>query len=211
MKNLTLFVTLLLLTGTMPFASGQTRDEAIRMHNQEITASRSLKNAQFSQQEASPLSEAQLEHFEGLDYFPVSIDFRTEGIFAALETPKTEQLATTSDSKISLNKVGKVTFNLQGKSYSLDVYENNNLPEFGDSQQLFIPFSDATNGSETTARGRYLPVTLPAGGEKMVLDFNQAINPFFAYGDQFSSIIPPQTNAMGGGVPSGERKFEDRR
>jgi uncharacterized protein (DUF1684 family) len=211
MKNLTLIAALFFITGTMQFAFSQTRDEAIRQYSQEITTSRNLKNAQFSRQEESPLSVAQLENFDGLNYFPVDYDYRIEGNFEALGTPKTEQLATTSDSKISLSKVGKVTFKLQGKTYSLDVYQNNNLPEFGDSKQLFIPFSDATNGNETTVKGRYLPVKLPARGEAMMVDFNQAINPFFAYGDQFSSIIPPQTNAMGSGIPSGERKFEDRR
>ena len=176
-----------------------------------MTTSRNLKNVQFSKQGESPLSTAQLQNFKGLDYFPVNYDYLTEGTFEALATPKSEQLATTSGSKIALNKVGEVTFALQGKTYSLDVYQNNNLPEFSDSKQLFIPFSDATNGKETTAKGRYLTVTLPAKGGAMIVDFNQAINPFVAFGDNFSSILPPQANAMGGRVPSGERKFEDRR
>lgn len=211
MKNLTLIVALFFITGAMQFGYSQTGDEAIRQHNKEVTTFRSLKNVQFSKKGETPLSAVQLENFDGLNYFPINYDYRTEGTFEALGAPKSEQLATTSGSKVSLSKVGKVTFKLQGKTYTLDVYQNNNLPEFSDSKQLFIPFSDATNGKETTAKGRYLPVTLPAQGEKMVVDFNQAINPFFAYGDQFSSIIPPQTNAMGRGIPSGERKFEDRR
>ena len=210
MKNLTLITAFIFITGAMQYISAQTSDEVIRQHNQEITAARNLKNAEFAKQE-SPLSEAQLENFKGLNYFPVDYNYRTQGTFEALGTPKSEQLATTSGSKITLNKVGKVTFDLQGKTYSLDVYQNNNLPEFSDSKQLFIPFSDATNGKETTSKGRYLPVTLPAKGGAMVIDFNQAINSFNAYGDYYSSILPPQTNSMGGKIPSGERKFEDRR
>lgn len=211
MKNLTLITVLFFITGSMQFISAQTPDEAIRQYNQEITTSRSLKNAQFSKVGESPLSAAQLENFEGLNYFPVDYNYRAEGTFEALETPNPEELVTTSGSKITLSQVGKVTFKLQGKSYSLDVFRNSNLPEFSDSKQLFIPFSDATSGRETTAKGRYLPVTLPANGEVMLIDFNLAINPFYAYGDAYTAILPPQTNAMGMMVPSGERKFEDRR
>lgn len=211
MKNLTLITALIFITGAMQFTFAQSQDGQIEQHKKQVTTFRDSKDAQFRKKGESPLSEAQLKKFKKLDYFSVNYDYRTQGTFEALATPIAEQLSTTSGSKFSLSKVGKVTFELQGETYSLDVYQNNNLPEFSDSKQLFIPFSDATNDIETTTKGRYLPVTLPAKGEAMVLDFNMAINPFFAYGDNHSSIIPPQTNAMGRGVPSGERKFEDRR
>lgn len=210
MRNFTLISALFFIAGTMQLTYAQSNDGTIGDHKKQIVAFRNSKNEQFKRPGESPLSEAQLGKFTELDYYPVNYDYRTQGTFEALATPKSEQLATTSGSKITLSKVGKVIFKLQGKSYSLDVYQNNSLPEFSDSKQLFIPFSDETNGKETTTKGRYLPVTLPVKDNIMVVDFNLAINPFYAYGESHSSIIPPQTNAMGRGVPSGERKFEDR-
>ena len=151
-----------------------------------------------------------MEEFKSLSYYPVESDFRIEGDFEAADFSRGVSLDTTSGDTITLVKAGTVHFSLEGRNYTMTVFKNNDLPEFGDdADQLFIPFKDATNGGETYEHGRYLPVDAPAGG-KILLDFNRAMNPYSAFNEGYSSVIAPPDNYIEASVVSGERKYEDR-
>jgi uncharacterized protein (DUF1684 family) len=80
----------------------------------------------------------------------------------------------------------------------LQVYE----AEYG----YFLPFSDATAPAETYGAGRYLePEDL--GGDKLVLDFNLAYNPYCAYNERWSCPLPPAANRLKVRIEAGEKKF----
>jgi uncharacterized protein (DUF1684 family) len=152
----------------------------------------------------SPLSEAQRERFSGLDYYPeredlaltLSLDESGEGIGEQLD------LATTDGRIKSFLRAGRVRFSVDGDEVTLTVLRD------ADQGGLFLPFRDASAGTETYEVGRYLePQARPDGS--LDIDFNYAYNPFCAYGEGWSCPIPPEENWLPVTIPAGERSFQD--
>ena len=76
---------------------------------------------------------------------------------------------------------------------------------------VFVPFTDATSGTETYGAGRYLLDTAKsadlgstASGE-LVLDFNFAYHPSCFYDSRWSFPLAPPQNVLGVPVRAGER------
>jgi len=176
-----------------------------------IQNERNAKNQEFKDPAKSPLTATQISKFNGLSYFNIDEKAKIQGVLT-LADPQTEvNLGTTAGTKIKLVKYGTVTFTYDNKTYTLAVFQNKNLPEFGsDNSQLFIPFTDPSNKNETYSKGRYLPISLPASGNTVVLDFNTAENPYNAYNSGVVSVVAPPGNEMMSAMTTGERKFEDR-
>jgi uncharacterized protein (DUF1684 family) len=77
---------------------------------------------------------------------------------------------------------------------------------------LFLPFRDATNGTETYGAGRYLLDTaksadLGGGSEpgSLVLDFNFAFHPSCAFDPKWSCPLAPPENRVDVRIEAGER------
>jgi uncharacterized protein (DUF1684 family) len=77
---------------------------------------------------------------------------------------------------------------------------------------LFIPFRDATNGTETYAAGRYLldaAKSLDLGGDPgagtIVVDFDYAIQPSCAFDPRWACPLAPPENRLDIAVRAGER------
>ena len=98
----------------------------------------------------------------------------------------------TSDGKAkSFFRAGRIRFDVEGVPVELTVFKDS------DRGSLFIPFRDASAGSETYEMGRYLePQARPDG--TLDVDFNYAYNPFCAYGEGWSCPIPPEENRARG-------------
>ncbi len=172
---------------------------------------RTAKDQQMTDAASTPLNAGQIARFSGLDYFSIDIKYKLNAQLVLADPQKEVSLNTTAGDTIKLIKYGTVTFDYRGDTYSLSVFKNKNLPEFGsNSQQLFIPFTDNTNGRKTYENGRYLTIETKGDGNSVVVDFNMAFNPHSGYNSQYSSVIPPAENIMGVSMKSGERKFEDR-
>jgi len=200
-----LFALIGTLTGSSLFSQTATYDPT------EIENSRALKDQQLADTESAILKSDQIETFKGLNYFPIDKSYVIPAQYIADESANEISLNTTNENKVGLVQVGIATFDYDGKTYSLAVFRNNNLPEFGDDkQQLFIPFTDQTTGKKTNVGGRYLPVEEPGADKIMVLDFNKAMNPYNAYNDLYEGIIPPPENTLLIEIMAGERKYEDR-
>ena len=66
---------------------------------------------------------------------------------------------------------------------------------------LWLPFSDASSGTETYGGGRYLYDTIKGAdlgisGADIVLDFNFAYNPSCAYDERWSCPLSPPENRL---------------
>lgn len=193
------------------FVFSQQNEQTVADHKKEVEAYRAAKDQQMVDAESSPLSSDQKISFKGLNYYNIDMNYKFNAQYAANETPGDVSLTTSTGGTIKLKKTGTVTFDLNGETVSLAVFQNNNLPEFSNNPtQLFIPFTDLSNGKDTYANGRYLPIKLPAEGNMVVLDFNYAMNPYSAMNDKLWSLIPPSGNNIEQAIGSGERKFEDR-
>ena len=75
---------------------------------------------------------------------------------------------------------------------------------------LFLPFADASAGSETYGGGRYLLDTIRSADlgtaeGRLVLDFNFAYNPSCAYAPRWTCPLAPPENELPVVVRAGER------
>jgi uncharacterized protein (DUF1684 family) len=80
---------------------------------------------------------------------------------------------------------------------------------------VFLPFADATSGTETYGAGRYLLDTvkgadLGSEGDRLVLDFNFAYQPSCSYDPRWLCPLAPRANRISLPVPVGERLVAER-
>ena len=96
-------------------------------------------------------------------------------------------------------------FALGGAEHELDLFW---LEGYGGG--LYLPFADATSGTETYGAGRYLLDTVKGAdlgmeGDRLVLDFNLAYNPSCAYDPRWLCPLAPPANRLAVAVRAGER------
>lgn len=125
---------------------------------------------------------------------------------AAAEAPAI-QLPASGDEPFAFRRIGRVrlTGPLAGETLFVFWME-------GYAGGLFIPFRDATSGSETYAAGRYLLDTAKGadhGGDhasgELLLDFNLAYHPSCAYDARWNCPLAPVENTLREHVRVGER------
>ena len=137
--------------------------------------------------------------FEGLTYFPESNALRFK---VPLEPSTGGELAVgTSDDQTRIyQRAGIVRFQINGTDTQLTL-----LHHIGDDG-YFVPFRDATSGTETYGAGRYLDLDLEVDG-MVSLDFNLAYNPYCAYSEAYSCPLPPQENWLTVPIEAGEKTY----
>lgn len=211
MKKITYLLLTLVIIGFSGTITAQVNSVSEEEYIAEIESFRVKKDLELKEGDSSPLSDEQVENFKGLSYFPIDLKYRLSAQFVPDGQQRQISLTSSDGNKVNFVKQGTVNFELDGKSYSLTVFRNNNLPEIGnDKNQLFIPFTDNSTGSETNAEGRYLFIDSVEEEGSIILDFNKAMNPYSAYNSSYISIIPPAENSLSTVVATGERKYEDR-
>lgn len=137
--------------------------------------------------------------FAGLDYFPVSEDWRVEARF--VPSPHSVTFDTEVGTKETDPSPGYAEFERGGKQYRLDgVFEEDGADE------LFFVIKDATSGKSTYAASRFFYTDLPQDG-RIVLDFNKAYNPPCVFTDFATCPLPPPGNRLLAAVEAGEKKY----
>jgi hypothetical protein len=96
---------------------------------------------------------------------------------------------------------GRLSFQVGGKDCRLTA-----LAEGPD--KLFLIFSDETTGEQTYPAGRYLYCSRPADGERVCIDFNQAINPPCAFTEYATCLLPPAENHLPVAILAGEQALD---
>jgi uncharacterized protein (DUF1684 family) len=149
----------------------------------------------------SPLTPKQRQNFTGLRYFDPhpALDLTVEAEEFAYK--ETVTLQTTSGDTQTFFKWGKFSFRVGAETAELTLFFS---PA---SSYFFLPFMDATNGTESYSGGRYLePEWL--GGSKFHIDFNLAYSPYCAYNADWSCPIPPLENRLQVPIEAGEKAFD---
>ncbi len=180
--------------------------EFIQNERQAVTAWRDERNKFFKSHQRSPLTEKGKTTFKSLNYYPFDPKYAFQGPIerTVLHINNPRYYATFLTNK-GTNKryirYGKFHFKLEGKDYMLEVYKSIL------SDNLFIPFKDATNGRETYEGGRYIDAEI-LPGYKMVVDFNMAYYPSCAYNDKFVCVLPPKENMLKVEIRAGEKNLK---
>ena len=167
-----------------------------------ILAFQSELTAEYKNPDSSPLGEKATE-FTGHDFFPIDLTYRVEATFEAYNQEAFFTMPTSGTKEANYRKFGLLTFKIAGKTYQLTVYQNRELmrnPLY--RNYLFLPFTDITNGDTTYGGGRYIDMSIPKE-KTIILDFNQAYNPYCAYADGYSCPIPPAENDLDLAVEAG--------
>ncbi len=166
-----------------------------------ITAHREAKDAYFRSAPESPLRRPGAE-VRSLSYFPVDRRYRV--VVPRLRRPPPNDrpvVLDTSDGQQRLaRRVAFLDFDLHGQRLTLAGFS---LGARSPSS-LFVPFADATSGSETYGSGRYLDLELGPDGA-VVLDFNLAYHPYCAYSTGYSCPLTPAENRLPVPILAGER------
>ncbi|MDT0293140.1 DUF1684 domain-containing protein [Mesonia ostreae] len=174
---------------------------------QEAKAFHEKLNKEFKDRETSPLKEKDRKNFKQLAVFEVDSNYIISAAFKRTPYEKPFFMPTTTERKSMYVKYGEVSFTLEGKKIVLEVYQNQRLKTQKKYEDyLFIPFNDLTNGVSTYGGGRYLDLKIPKGN-RMMLDFNQAYNPYCAYNETYSCPIPPEQNFIELEMEAGVKSF----
>jgi uncharacterized protein (DUF1684 family) len=172
----------------------------------EIENHRIAQEKKFLDLQRSPLSKEQQAGFHHLNFFKPDLKFRVQATFIKNEKPVLFAMRTTGSNLPQYRKYGEVHFQLEGKSFVLEAYqEKTRSGDFGNF--LFIPFTDQTNGEETYEIGRYLEIGIPENNASVVIDFNQCFNPYCSYRKGYACEIPPQANDIPLRIIAGEKKY----
>ena len=164
---------------------------------------RAEKDEFFRTAHGSPIPAAERDAFKGLPYFPVDESMRFEGLVLEPYTgsePAHFQIPTSDGKLRDAERAGVFRFELGGAAQTLTGYTFST----GGSESVFVPFLDATSGTESYGAGRYLDL-YPEPDGTYVLDFNLAYHPSCVYDPRFSCPLTPAENRLPVRIEAGER------
>jgi uncharacterized protein len=169
------------------------------MADKELNRFRAEKDRVFARDPHSPLTPEQRRSFHGLAYFDENPKLVIHATLDRNVEPGEVTMATTAGEEQVYRRYGIVNFDVDAQPAKLVLYASD------DSDELFLPFRDATSGHETYGAGRYLE--LHAHGDDVTVDFNYAYNPNCAYDPAWSCPLPPRENWLKVPIRAGEKVF----
>ncbi|MBB3595254.1 hypothetical protein FHX08_005664 [Rhizobium sp. BK529] len=164
------------------------------------------RSKMFRDHPQSPIEAQDRKTYHGPTTFPYDASLRL-AVELVPVTADHMTIATGSDGELSMRSFARTT--------GLDARLGGELTLYwieGYGGGVFLPFADATSGSETYGGGRYLLDTIkgadlgvvrPDG--KLVLDFNFSYFPSCAYSSRYVCPLAPSGNRLAGAVRAGER------
>jgi uncharacterized protein (DUF1684 family) len=154
----------------------------------------------FAHHLQSPLTADQKRTFSGLRYFDENPALRLE-VTVDLFPERTQIEVQTSTGDVRVyTRYGRFKFVVDGQEAQLTIYET--------GQGFFLPFVDSLAGTETYPAGRYLEPE-PLQGDRFLVDFNVAYNPYCAYNDVWSCPLTPFENRLKVPIRAGEKLFHE--
>ncbi|MGE0703742.1 MAG: DUF1684 domain-containing protein [Vicinamibacterales bacterium] len=165
-----------------------------------ITAIRAAKDAEFMSTN-DPVPESRKEELLPLPYYDIDPTYAVPAVLRPSENSPTMMMVTSTGSQEEMRRVGQLEFTLHGKPLKLTAFVS---AASADINRLFVPFSDATSGTETYPAGRYLDLDRRNTGIYEV-DFNLAYNPYCHYNLAYVCPLPPAENRLDVRIEAGER------
>jgi uncharacterized protein (DUF1684 family) len=178
-----------------------------------LQAFREGRDQLFATHPQSPIPKPDRAGFGGLQYFPPEPRYRVNTRLEPVDDESEIVIETGGpDGDIHYRRTGQVAFELDAAPCTLTVFW---LVGYGGG--LFLPFRDATSGSETYGGGRYLFDTIKntyglaleveAGSSEVTIDFNYAYNPSCAYDPHWACPLAPHENWLTVPVHAGEKIY----
>lgn len=187
--------------------NGRTKDTEIN-YIDSIVNLRSIKEIEFLDSTTSRFNKQEIESFHGFNYFEPNINYYVIAQFVVDTTVPVFGMKTNTSRTPTYRTYGYLDFVINDTNFSLTAFQNMDYkdhPEYGGS--LFVPFTDKTNGGDTYKAGRYIDIPIPEANTVM-LDFNNAYNPYCAYSDRWSCPLVPYENHLNINISAGEKKYK---
>ncbi|NEM99368.1 DUF1684 domain-containing protein [Pontibacter burrus] len=162
------------------------------------------KDLSFRSRANTPFTEEGRRSFTNLIYYEPDLSYRVHAKIEELPKQDTLLMTLTNGSYEPYLRYAAATFELEGQPQRLTLYKK--LSE--NKEELFVPFTDKTNGFETYGGGRYLDVPFKENAKTIVLDFNRAYSPFCAFNPEYVCPVPPKDNRLTVSIPAGEKTYE---
>jgi len=167
----------------------------------ELELFRAAKDKFYAHDDRAPLTPEQQRSFKALAYYPENPALIVRARIDRDVDPGTVHMETTKGRPQEYRRFGLVRFEVDGQKAEVTLYAS------AGSRKLFLPFRDATSGSETYGGGRYLD--LESDGKEIEIDFNYAYNPYCAYNAEWNCPLPPAENWLEVPIRAGEKAFSE--
>ena len=165
---------------------------------------RETRDDMFRHHPQSPLPPEKREGFKGSEYYDYNPDYR---VLATVEPAEAEDydVPSSTGETFTFKRLGVASFDLKDANLTLELYW---LTSYGGG--LFVPFRDATSGTDTYGAGRYLLDTIKGAdlgseGDRLVFDFNFAFNPSCSYDPRWACPLAPPANRLDAPIEAGEK------
>ncbi len=178
-------------------------------YTQGMLEAREAKNLAYSTKGEAPFKrEKDRKVFKGIAWFDVDTAWRVRARVDRMDRDDTLVFATSSGTTKTFLPYARLIFNTpDGQVDTLEAFrslQNMQHPIYG--KLLFVPFTDENSGEQCYGGGRYLD--LPVSDEdSLILDFNEAYNPYCAYSEGWFCPIPPSQNHVNSPVNAGEKDY----
>lgn len=169
-------------------------------YDQQIVAWHAAEDQFMRESSDSPIPQEQRSSFPPLTYFPTDPSYRVPAVLQPAPPGPAVQMPTSTGQLRQEKRVGTLAFTLHGRAMTLGAFTEDQ----SGLQQLFVPFRDLTNGTETYSGGRYLQLDQTSTGV-YDLDFNRAFFPYCFYNKTYDCPYPPPENRLNVPIRAGER------
>ena len=166
-----------------------------------IAAIRAAKDESFKSDPQSPIPPDKKATLLPLAYFPIDEIYAVPATLEPSGDRSRIQVPTSIGKIRDLERVGTLKFSLKGQPLRLTAFLEVDEPR---SNRLFVPFADATSGSETYPAGRYMELDPTPTGIYLV-DFNIAYHPYCYYSPEYDCPFPPKENRLDVPIRAGEK------
>jgi len=177
----------------------------VENYKRKIKESRIGKDQFFKEHFQSPILQEERANFTKLNYFEPNPDYYFELELKKLDKKESVKIEDTGGNLRDFLKWGKFTFKVNDQQCVLYAYKSDNT-----DTRLFIPFKDATNGKETYGAGKYIDLEKDKDkiGNKWIVDFNLATNPWCAYSSNYACPLIPFENILKVKILAGEKNYK---
>ncbi|MBK1895326.1 DUF1684 domain-containing protein [Chryseobacterium paridis] len=171
--------------------------KAVTKETAEIKKFQKDLNAEYLNPKETPLRGDNFKNFKKHPFFPIDLKYRVTAKLIKTENAEPFEIPTSSGKTKQYREYGKANFELDGKPYSLTLYQSLDLMKQEKYKDyLFLPFRDLTNEKETYGGGKYMDLKI-SKGDTIVLDFNQSYQPYCAYNAyDYNCPIVPEENKL---------------
>jgi uncharacterized protein (DUF1684 family) len=195
----------LLAAAAAACSSGPTPLDDSLSYVDRVREDRARKDSFFlSDSPDNPVPKEKRPQLVPLTYYDVDPDYRIPAQLAVASDQPVFDMPTSTGKMRKTTQIGTLSFTVKGQTLTLTAFAGEGPNGRPDMNRVFLPFSDATSGSDTYVAGRFLELERTATGV-YVIDFNTAYNPYCAYNASFDCPLPPASNRLSVPILAGEK------